>query len=125
MPVEKRELRQEKRLSLQIPVRLSKREDQKPGGSFYISSLIELSPNGAFISTSAHYQMGTVIALEFDLPHENAAREVIRTMGQITWSSLDAAQENSPLGVGIEFVKISPDQKKCIRNFIANQAADA
>ena len=127
------DLRKEKRIDLQIPVRISREPDI---GSFFISSMTQLSEHGAFVSTSASFQTGAIVKLEFDLPQALSqqsqayadspkARKIakrIQPVGRITWQGSGEFIPGTPrecqMGIGIRFIEISDAERRNIGSFI-------
>ena len=111
------EARKHARLALQIPVRVSRKSDSKREDSFFISSLTELSCEGAFVSTTAAYQPGSMLAMEFSLPTTSAtAPRNLQVVGQVT------RHENAHdhrIGVGVRFIIVSPEEQAFLREFVS------
>lgn len=119
------ESRRAKRIDLHIPVRLTRQPDPSPGKSFFISALTQLSPDGAFVKTSASYQKGSMIAMDFELPTKSAEIFHVHALGRVAWEgnptvheSASVLQDSPHMGIGIQFVLMTQEEKKQIGEFM-------
>ena len=71
------------------------------------SYIIDISTVGVFIETNESFRVGQDIGLAFTLPGQN---KLMKVPGKIAWKGLQ--------GIGVKFVKLTPDQEKRIRVFI-------
>lgn len=125
-------LRRAQRIELEIPVRISRHADPAADGNFTISSLTELSSEGAFVSTSAAYQPGAMLELEFTLPASSTSTvetRALHALGKVTWQAggktTPGAVSRAGMGVGVHFVLLSSKEKELIDSYVAKIAERA
>ncbi len=70
-----------------------------------IDTISNISGGGVFIETSAAFEPGKHVRLEFKFPDE---KEPVRVPGQIAW--------RSPEGIGVKFTAVSKDVQKIIES---------
>ena len=71
------------------------------------SYIIDISTVGVFIETNETFMVGQDIGLAFTLPGQDT---MIKLPGKIAWKGLQ--------GLGVKFLKLTPDHEKQIRAFI-------
>ena len=120
-----KDLRKAKRIQIDIPVRLIKQPEPEPGVSFFISSLTELSRDGAFVRTSVGYSQGSMVSLDFEIPDDHSELCKVHALGRISWEGNPKTAtpthlkgQSLPMGVGIQFVLMTQDEKKLIDDFV-------
>jgi Tfp pilus assembly protein PilZ len=118
MAEKRREARRVERFPIHIPVKLIRQNELAPEETFFITSLTELSSEGAFVATSANYRKGTVIALDFEIPHDGHNHHRVQALGKISWSSMEQPESQKSMGLGIHFVLINDEEKTAIRDFL-------
>jgi hypothetical protein len=126
------DLRKSKRLLLNLPVKVTRQPHSRPQESFFISSITQLSSDGAFLSTSAQYPTGTMIALDFDIPTAANQTQAVHALGKIAWQISEKSPEetlpscqNPDLGVGIHFIMMTQKEKDLIQAFVTHQNEDS
>ena len=64
----------------------------------------DISPQGMFINTSAHFLEGAIVNLRFRLTHSNVE---VQTRGEVRYCL-------TGIGVGVEFIGIRPEAARAI-----------
>ncbi|MCL4477895.1 MAG: TIGR02266 family protein [Deltaproteobacteria bacterium] len=85
--------------------------------SFISDYAMNISRGGMFISTKNTLAIGTTIEIEFTIP---AITVPIRVQGKVTWVNAPEKIKGTNLipGMGVEFNKISSDDRKKLEHFI-------
>jgi len=124
----KPENRKNQRIKLQIPVRFMRQplDISDDTESFYISSMTELSLTGAFIQTSAPFEAGTLLDINFEIPANRYQLAKIRALAEVAWCrnepvamNPDRQREKEPeMGVGLRFVMLTQEEKNLLETFV-------
>jgi uncharacterized protein (TIGR02266 family) len=82
---------------------------------------INVSTGGVFIETATLLPVDTILAVEFILP-QNV--ETIRCEGRVAWLNRPEQMMNPtlPIGMGLQFLNLSPNHMKAIREYIKKEA---
>jgi len=82
---------------------------------------INVSTGGVFIETTTFLPIDTIIAVEFILP-QNV--ETIRCEARVAWANRPElmVNPNLPIGMGLQFINISLNDMKSIREYIRKEA---
>ena len=82
---------------------------------------INVSTGGVFIETSTIIPVDTILAVEFIIP-QNV--DTIRCEARVAWVNRPEliVNPNLPIGMGLQFVNISPNDMKAIREYIKKEA---
>lgn len=82
---------------------------------------INVSTGGVFIETTTIIPVDTVLALEFIIP-QNV--ETISCEARVAWVNRPEliVNPNLPIGMGLQFISISPNDMKAIREYIQKEA---
>jgi uncharacterized protein (TIGR02266 family) len=78
-------------------------------------SSMNLSRGGAFIRMDAPYPEGTLIKYEIKVPD----KDTISGAARVVWVREKPSEENDPPGVGIKFVKMSPESESLLDEVLA------
>ncbi|OHB76760.1 MAG: hypothetical protein A2Z34_02805 [Planctomycetes bacterium RBG_16_59_8] len=73
-----------------------------------------ISMGGVFIDTSIPFAIGTFVEIDFTIP---GSSEPIHAEGIIRWSNTDR-NANLPVGMGLEFIKVSTKSRSVITSYI-------
>ena len=87
--------------------------------SFQQTSTFNLSARGLFIRTATPYDMGEQLVLRFHLPGVEAP---VTAIGQVVWRNADPAKTGG-MGMGIQFVEVSPESQNAIERHLARTVA--
>ena len=103
-----------RRDGVRAPIEIS--VDLSTLGIYYLSRIVNISTGGAFICHPDIKPIGTLLKISFKLPLDS---HPIETDAQVTWSYKQAGKAKpSSTGMGIKFLKISPDDQKRIENYV-------
>lgn len=91
----------------ELPVTVRAAGNQVKGG-VHLSST-DLSEGGAFLRSDVLFEVGEVLELEIPLP----TGQVIQAVGRVVRVARSRDRERQP-GMGIEFIKLSPQDKRAI-----------
>jgi uncharacterized protein (TIGR02266 family) len=82
---------------------------------------INVSTGGVFIETEATLPVDTLLEVEFILPQDV---ETIRCEARVAWLNRPEhmVNPNLPIGMGLQFVNLSPNDMKAIREYIKKEA---
>jgi uncharacterized protein (TIGR02266 family) len=82
---------------------------------------INVSTGGVFIETATLLPVDTILAVEFILP-QNV--ETIRCEARVAWLNRPEHMMNPilPIGMGLQFLNLSPNHMKAIREYIKKEA---
>jgi uncharacterized protein (TIGR02266 family) len=82
---------------------------------------INVSTGGVFIETSTILPVDTILALEFILP-QNV--ETMSCEARVAWVNHPdhIINPNLPCGIGLQFLNLSPNDLKAIREYIKKEA---
>jgi uncharacterized protein (TIGR02266 family) len=82
---------------------------------------INVSTGGVFIETATLLPVDTILAVEFILP-QNV--ETIRCEARVAWLNRPEQMMNPilPIGMGLQFLNLSPNHMKAIREYIKKEA---
>lgn len=121
----KSEQRRHERQQIHLPVRMARQTLDPKSESFFISALTDLSPSGAFVSTTAQYKEGAMVSLEFEVPLEDRenplhglTRRSIHAIGQVAWMTRNQNSHDSLMGVGVRFVLLTDEERAVIQHFL-------
>jgi CRP/FNR family cyclic AMP-dependent transcriptional regulator len=102
--------RKEERVSAKIRISFKKAND------FIKAYIANLGSGGLFINTEKFLPVGSFLNLEFNLPDSS---KVILTQGKVAWTRpKDSSTQKIPPGMGIEFIKMSPEDKQALDNYL-------
>jgi type IV pilus assembly protein PilZ len=87
----------------------------RESGAFIRSYMLNVSNGGLFLKTDNPLPIDSTVTLMMRLPGETEAMEV---QGCVVWSNPKAKNTAFPCGMGIQFLKMNPDQKKKIEEFV-------
>lgn len=117
--------RRHERLQIHLPVRMARQTLDPKHESFFISALTDLSPTGAFVSTTAQYKEGAMVSLEFEVPMEDTdnpahghTRRSIHAIGQVAWMTRQKTAQETTMGVGVRFVLLTDEERQVIQHFL-------
>ena len=84
---------------------------------------VNLSTDGIFIETADLLPIDSRLNIEFNLPEMN---RTINCVGRVAWLNHPEAIKNPnlPVGMGLQFITISPDEMDAIRQYIKDQALE-
>jgi len=105
-----RERRGSKRRVLEVHI------DLHTESQFFNGFSKDLSDGGVFVATYAPAEVGTELALEFQLP----AGRAVRTSGRVVWIR-DASGDAAP-GMGVAFQGLASDDRDAILEFTRERA---
>ncbi len=82
---------------------------------------INVSTGGVFIETATLLPVDTILEVEFILPQDV---ETIRCEARVAWLNRPEQMMNSnlPIGMGLQFLNLSPNHMKAIREYIKKEA---
>ena len=87
--------------------------------NFYTGLTQDISSGGLFIATSVLYRIGDVIRVRFSLPGQ---QQPITADGEVRWvRDPRAMKTDSPEGIGLRFVALSPEAKNEISEFLSRR----
>ena len=102
--------REGKRVSGRINISFKKAND------FFESYITNLGEGGLFIHTTKSLPVGSLLDLQFSLPD---SKHIIKTKGKVVWTRPhDMSTKDMPPGMGIQFIDMSPDDNKLLKNYI-------
>lgn len=108
------EPKERRKEELRAPVEI--KVDLSTLGTYYLTKILNISTNGAFICHEDIKPIGTVVHISFQLPTDTA---LIETEAQVAWSYRQAGKAKpSGTGMGVKFTKIKPEDQKKIENYI-------
>lgn len=84
-------------------------------GDFLCASIMDISCRGIFIKNETVLPVDTELALRFRLPED---LDIMDIAGKVVWAK--QASKESPAGMGIEFVRISSENRRKILSFVEN-----
>ena len=88
-------------------------------GDFLCGHIMNISCSGLFLNTETVLPVGTELALRIRLPED---LESMAIAGRVVWAKQAACA--SPSGMGIEFVRTSPEDRRKINSFIKGSLKD-
>jgi uncharacterized protein (TIGR02266 family) len=89
----------------------------KSASDFFRAYIGNLATGGLFIKTSQTVPVGAILNLEFNLPGSD---HLIQVKGKVIWlRSEEESDERKPPGLGIQFVEMSPEDIKLLKNYIS------
>jgi len=103
------EARAYRRLCLELEVSL------ESDSNFYMGLTENLSDGGIFVATHAIQPIGTVVAITLRLP---TRVKPLALGGRVRWVREFVDGLEGPPGMGIEFVTISEENSRAIREFL-------
>jgi type IV pilus assembly protein PilZ len=106
---------QERRRSARHEVRI--RIDYRAGeGDFLIENTRNISHGGMFIETRTPPDVGTILSLRFRAPDTD---EVVEVQGRVVWVNVNKLEAETPNpGMGLEFIKLTPEEKDTISRIV-------
>ena len=87
----------------------------KKGGT----TISNISSGGVFIETSLPFELGEVVEFDFALPGK---KHTVHARGIVKWSN-NGRYKNQPLGMGIEFLEVTTEDRTRIEKFIEREGA--
>ena len=100
--------------SFRLPMRLLvKFSGEVFEGSFFIDNL---SAGGLFIETTRPAPAGSKITVEFILPHNE---DLCSFDAVVRWSRKSKQSEESPAGMGLEFLELPEERRQYLYDVIA------
>jgi uncharacterized protein (TIGR02266 family) len=85
-------------------------------GAYYLTKILNISAQGAFICHDDIEPIGTIVHISFKLPTDD---HPIETEAQVAWSYRSAGNSKpSGTGMGVKFTKIKPEDQKKIESYI-------
>lgn len=88
--------------------------DKEGSETYLFDYSTNLSEGGIFVKTSKKLPLNATIHLRFYLPNSD---RLIEATGRVAWVNTDAGSSPGP-GIGIQFVKLSPESLSIIQEFI-------
>lgn len=111
--------KQERRLSLRVPIRILKINTDKNGREIFFGYATNISSNGMYIQTSNPRDIGAKFAIAFDLPKKKIK---ISCDAEVAWvQNYDPTTKTTP-GMGIRFLDLPSKDQKEIDDFIQNNS---
>ena len=109
----------DKRKYIRVPVKVQVfLRDEDVSGVVYFYSR-NLSTGGIFLETELYLDEGSIVDIEFTLPNYP---KFIDIKAKIVWTVPDNWDPAiHPPGMGLEFIKLSEENKKIIENYIASK----
>ena len=102
--------RKEERINAKIRISFKKAND------FIKAYISNLGSGGLFINTEKSLPEGSLLNLEFNLPGSD---KVIQTQCKVAWTrSKDSSAKNIPPGMGIEFIKMNPEDRQALDTYL-------
>lgn len=86
--------------------------------NFFMGFSENISEGGLFIATHSLREVGTRIALTFELPEGRA----IHATGEVRWVRLYNERSDAPPGLGLSFVDLTPEDAAEISAFVRRRA---
>ncbi len=83
--------------------------------------ILNMSVSGLFLKTTAKLPEGMIIEFDFSLPDVEKKVEIVGVVKRVTKES---AKDNRFGGVGIQFTKLSPMDKRAVEVFVASRLKD-
>lgn len=84
--------------------------------NFWTGFTQNLSEGGLFVATEREVPMGSIVQFEMRLPGSDRVWLVV---GCVRWArGADAATEDAPVGIGLQFVDVEPELAALIETFI-------
>ena len=100
------ERRRHSRVGLKIPV------DYTSVDAFFSEFSANINEGGMFVEMENAPELGTQVALQFDLP----GHDEVQVEGRVAWIS--DGKDGSPAGVGIEFQNLAYDVRETINGIV-------
>ncbi len=88
--------------------------DTEDSEAYLFDYSTNLSEGGIFVKTSHNLPLDAPVHLKFYLPNSDS---LIEAKGRVAWVNTDSASSPGP-GIGIQFVKLSPESMSIIQEFI-------
>jgi len=88
----------------------------KESGAFIKSYMLNVSNGGLFLKTENPLQIDSLVTIRMKLPGDTENMEI---QGCVVWSNPKGKNNAFPSGMGIQFVKMSPEHKKKIEAFVS------
>jgi len=88
----------------------------KESGAFIRSYMLNVSNGGLFLKTDKPLPIDTTVTLLIRLPGQAEPMEI---QGCVVWTNPRGKNTAFPCGMGIQFTKMTPEQKKIIDDFVA------
>ena len=87
----------------------------RESGAFIKSYMLNVSNGGLFLKTENPLPIDSLVTLRIKLPGET---EVMEVQGCVVWSNPKFKNNAFPAGMGIQFNKMKPDDRKKIDEFV-------
>lgn len=87
--------------------------------NFYMGFTENISEGGLFVATHSLREVGSEMSIELTLP---GIEEPIVARGIVRWLRLYNEGSDSPPGMGLQFVDLTPHAAALIREFVANRS---
>jgi uncharacterized protein (TIGR02266 family) len=82
---------------------------------FVTSYMLNISKGGLFLKTDNAYPLDTIVFLRFTMPGDT---QPIETEGKVVWCNNNQRKGYFPLGMGIKFLKLEPNDAEKIKKFV-------
>lgn len=93
----------------------------RESGAFIKSYMLNVSNGGLFLKTENPLPLDSPVTLRMKLPGDTEPMEI---QGCVVWSNPRAKNNSFPSGMGIQFIKISPEYKQRIEAFVDQHRKD-
>jgi uncharacterized protein (TIGR02266 family) len=87
--------------------------------NFYMGFTENISEGGLFVATHSLREVGSEMSIELTLP---GIEEPIVARGIVRWLRLFNEGSDSPPGMGLQFIDLTPQGAALIREFVANRS---
>jgi len=77
--------------------------------------MFNISKGGLYVKTDEPLQLDSVVTLKVKLSWEPYEMEI---EGRVVWSNPKSRKNSFPKGMGIQFVKLQPNDKEKINEFV-------
>ncbi len=106
--------KKDKRITKRIGVNLL--VDYQSDGHYLFDFCSDLSTGGIFIKTTRPKPVGSKISITLTIPD---TKKTIKVDGQVIWSQPSGAKsKNLSVGMGVQFEKISDEDKIALQDFV-------
>ena len=87
----------------------------KEKGSLIRSYMLNVSNGGLFLKTAKPLPIDSVVNMHVKLPDQE---ETMIIVGRVVWINAKSGDHTFPSGMGIQFLKMDPEYKKKINEFV-------
>ncbi len=111
--------RKEPRYAVHVKVMFSEQQDQ-----ILTDYTVNLNAGGLFLASPEPVPVGTELFVEFSLSEEE---QVVRCQARVAWvnDATNPQKRDLPVGMGLEFVDISNDERAMVEDYIEQNALTA